>query len=359
MRAPLLLLLLLAACSGVEAEIARTRMREDFKDFLYGGDRGIGEYARTIEQSTTRPVRAEPYQYVGVPYLANYMVMRSVRGLGGTRIRNASDLVSVADRLLHVAAHDPVAVTRAEACLQLARHVVRLPLPPQAEEAPDPKSVPRILEIANDLLQIENRVRKGEKVAAGEVVERLQALAAQRPADMPIARTMVRALAARPVAGEPGAVAAEVERIGPRIVRDAALVSFRDMACGDPWVPGALPDPDPKARLAAAAALLRIRSPVAREAAVRRIENPIDPLESDPDVRRALLRYLAVVGDAGAFEACRVRLDDVDPGVRLHAQEALLAMTGADLPPSAEAWAHWREGQPSWKAPPPPAAESR
>ena len=76
----------------------------------------------------------------------------------------------------------------------------------------------------------------------------------------------------------------------------------------------------------------------------------LDPEEREADVRRQLVRYLGCVPQSPrAFSVCLVRLEDVDEGVRFHAQEALQCMTGTRAGRDPESWRAWRKDHPEWQ----------
>jgi hypothetical protein len=347
--------LLFAACAGVEGDLRRAELRDGLADIVKGTDRGIGEYKAAILDSVTpkAPAGRDRYQYVGAPHLANYRVQWAVRGLGGTRLAGAAHLANVVDMLLFVLAHDPVPATRALCCEQLGRVALRLPLPASGEPEESPNAAANIHVAAKDLAALHARVLANEPVTPGQVVAALEALARETPPDLLLARQAVRALAAPPVGNARGGPVLEAaERLGPGVVRRAIVVALRHVACGDPHLAAELvtTDPSPIVRLEAARVLTRLRAPLARTAALRRLVDPLDPRERDADVRAALLDYVATVGDPDAFEVCVRRLDDVEPTVRLHAGAALVAMTGAtEVPAEAAAWRAWRDPRPEWR----------
>ncbi|MGH7163014.1 MAG: HEAT repeat domain-containing protein [Planctomycetota bacterium] len=349
MRPALLFLFAIGACAGVEVDMARVDLKEGVVELINGGDRGTAHYVANIQKSIAVPSEAGRYQYVGEPHVSNYLVQRSVRRLGRSKARDIEELLFKVDRFVFVATRDPVGAVRATACLQLGRVLLDLPLPPQAPPPADPKTPGRVHQIALDLAALQARIAKQEPVTQEEVVERVQALAAEYPADLLNATQMIRALASPPVSAGPPKVRAGLERVAPGVVRDCILVILRDLACGES--PSAPPDPSPAVRGDAARILRGARSPIARDEAVARLADRVDPKERDPDVRKALLAYLAEVGDPYAFEVAFRRLDDVDPGVRLQSQEALRTMTRADVAASPAAWESWRAERPEWHLP--------
>ncbi|MHC4548094.1 MAG: HEAT repeat domain-containing protein [Planctomycetota bacterium] len=349
MRARLALLLFLAGCAGVEGDVRRAEMKEFFLDLVRGKDRGVGYYASTIKQSTTEVVGGR-YQYTPPAHISHYLVDRSLRGLGGTKIRSSDDLAVATDWLLHALAFDPTASIRSTVCEQLGRILLRLPLTGEPPTPTDPRADRQINTIAQDLFRYGQDARKGKKVTNAEVVERMVALAKQTPPTQQSAQQMARAFAAYPVVGSTSAkIRAQSEKLVPGVVRAAILVSLREVACGDPRQPHREPDPAPIVRAAAAEVLARVQSTIALEAAAQRLQDPIDPAERDADVRRTLITYLGEVGGPRAFATCVVRLDDVEPGVRYRAQQALQHMTGARVGPDAAAWRAWRDKHAEWQ----------
>ncbi len=334
---PLALAILLAGCAGIESDIERAEISEFFQNFVKGKDRGVNGYSRMITDAVTK-VQGGRYQYVPPAHISNFYVDMAVRGLGGTKLPNSDYLAAAADKLLFVLTYDPTGALRSMACEQLGR--LLLPLPPgPVPIAVDGNADVRINQIADDFLAMAVDVRAGKKVPVSSVVERMRALAAERPKSLLSACQMVRILAAQPISGAvSGPVRETAEEIGPAIVRDAILVALRDSAVG---LKDEEPDESALVRQAAAEVLTRVGSPVAQEGAIARLAGGIDPLERDPDVRCALVAYLGVVGGPGAFESCVERLLDLDLGVRLHAQASLQGMTGARADPTPEAWRAW------------------
>ncbi|MGQ0613061.1 MAG: HEAT repeat domain-containing protein [Planctomycetaceae bacterium] len=342
----------LAGCAGVESDIRRAEFRDSVLDIFLGSDRGLGAYVKAIGDSTTKPTGRERYQYVGTQHLASYRVVWALRGLGATRLSSAAELSNAVDRILYVLAHDPVPAVRGAACRELGRIGLRLPLLAGEPPPEDPRAAGNINIAAKDLAVLNLRIEQGEQVPAESVVRELESLVQETPPDLLSALQMVRAVAARPVSGSSGSVAEAAERLVPDLVRRCLLVALRDVACGDAAAPEPAPDPSPLVRLEAAQVLTRLASPWARESALRRLVDRLDPAEIAPDVRRALLAFLGEVGNPDAFEVCLRRLEDVDSGVRYHAAAALQRMTGAvGLAPEAAAWSRWREEHPEWKAP--------
>ncbi len=345
-------LVALAGCAGVESDLRRAELKDSVLDIFLGSDRGLGAYVKAIGDNTTKPAGRERYQYLGTQHMASYRVVWALRGLGSTRLSSAAELSNAVDRLLFVLAHDPVPAVRGTACRELGRIGLRLPLLPGEPPPEDPRAAGNINIAAKDLAVLHARIEDGEPVPAESVVRELESLAQETPPDLLSALQMVRAVAARPVSGSTGSVAEAAERLVPDLVRRCILVALRDVACGDAAAPEPAPDPSPLVRLEAAQVLARLASPWARESALRRLVDRVDPAENAADVRRALLDFLGEVGNPDAFEVCLRRLDDVDSGVRYHAAAALLRMTGAaGVPAEATAWSAWREKHPEWKTP--------
>jgi len=344
------LALALAGCAGIEGDIKRAEMREFFLNFVRGKDRGSGYYAHQIAKSTTKP-RGGAYQYVAPAHLSHFYVERSVRGLGGTRIRTSDDLVRVTDWLLYTLAYDPTVSVRSRACENLGRVLLRLPPGDGPPVADDLQADQRINVAAQDLLGYALARNEGQRVETAKVVERMEALAAEAPPTRQAAMQQVRAFAVDPVYGvRTGPVREAADRLVPGLTRDAILVALRETACGDPLRPQFGADSSPLVRASAARVLARSGSPVALEAALWRLRGAVDPAEHDPDVRGRLIEYFAAVGGPRAFDACVQRLDDHDPAVRYHAQRALQRMTGARVRPTSQSWVEWRTRHPEWGA---------
>jgi len=340
--------MLLLGCAGVEGELKRASMRESLLDLVQGRDRGAGNYGRTIDKSVTT-VEAGRYQYKPPAYLSQWMVEWSVRGLGGTATPNLDYLAFVVDRLLFVMAHDPTGAARSLACEQLGRTLVRFPVAQNPFARAGERADQKINVIAQDLNRQGQDVKLGKKVPVDAVVERVLALEPLRPPDMLSARQVVRVFAAQPVATTTAPRLREVaDRVGPGLLRDSILVSLADVACGNPLHAEFEADPSPLARASALEVLTRSGSDVAKVQAIERLKDPLDPAETDPDVRRRLLAYLGALGGVDSFAVCVVRLGDVDPGVRFFAQQALVRITGAQVTPTAEAWRSWAQEHPEW-----------
>ena len=283
-------------------------------------------------------------------HLSHFYVERSVRGLGGTRVEGSDDLVRVTDWLLYALAYDPTVSVRSRACENLGRVLLRLPLGAEPPQPGDAQADQRINVAAQDLLGYAMESNEGREVEPERIVERMRALASEAPPTRQAAMQQVRAFAVEPVFDTgPGAVRDAMDELLPGVARDAILVALRETACGDAVRPQFGPDDSPVVRAAAARVLARSASPVALADAIARLAGPVDPAERDPDVRVRLVEYLGAVGGPAAFEACRGRLDDHEPGVRFHAQRALQRMTGARVRPTPEAWDAWRARHPEWE----------
>jgi len=333
----------IAGCAGVEGDIRRAEMREGLRDIVQGKDRGVAGYRQTIVRATTQSRAMARYQYAPPAHISHWLVQRSVRGLGGTRLPDAQQMAIAIDALLDVVARDPTAAMRALACHQLGRILLRLPSPAAAGPVATAQSEAKIHEIALDLLRLREAAAAGEPVKIGEVLERMQALALERPLGLRSAREAIRAVASRPVAGTTSqAIKAEAEKVVPPLVRDAVIAALTEVACGRPGGGPDQADESELVRANAAEVLTRLAAPVAREVAAQRLLDPIDPAERDPDVRGCLVQYLGEVGGDAAFAACVARLDDSDSGVRYHAHAALIRMTGARVAPTAAAWSAYR-----------------
>jgi len=351
MRFCLGLLLLLAGCAGIEGDIKRAEMKETFLDLTRGKDRGVGYYTETISGAKTEII-GDRYQYQPPAHISHFLIDRSVRGLGGTEIRNSDDLALVVDWLLFALAFDPTLSVRSAAAEQLGRVILRLPMTELPPAPSDALADQRIHEAAQDLHRYGLDVQAGKQVTHDQVVERMEVLARESPPTRQAAQQAVRAFAIFPVRGAASKkIRAASERLVPGLVRAAILVSLSEIACGDPLRPHWEPDPAPVVRAAAAGVLATTQSAIALDAAAARLADAIDPAERDADVRRQLVRYLGRVPHAPrAFATCLVRLDDVDSGVRYRAQEALQRMTGARVGADSAAWRAWRDDHPEWQA---------
>jgi hypothetical protein len=339
----LALALLLAACAGTESDIERAKIGYFFTNVVKGKDRGLYAYWKMIEDHSTKP-QGGRYQYIAPAHLSNFYIERATRGIGGTKIVNSDYLAGATDKIFIVMAFDPTGAMRSLACEQLGRLI--LPLPPGSAPLPmDNMADVRINQVADDLARMEVDAREGKKVPVSAVVERMRALAQERPRSTLGAHQIVRVLAAKPIVGAaPGPIRSTAEEIGPPIVRDAVIVVLRNAAVG---ISDEDPDDSALVRRCAIDVLTRIGSDAAREGAIRRLGTGIDPPESDPDTRCALLLYLGSVGGPGAFEACLGRFDDLDIGVRYTAQTALQQITGARVPPDAAAWHAYAQTAPA------------
>lgn len=352
MRPGTVLLLLLAGCAGIEGDIKRAEMKEVLLDLTRGKDRGVGYYTETISAAKTEIIGGR-YQYQPPAHISHFLIARSVRGLGGTRIRTSDDLALVADWLLFALAFDPTLSVRSAAAEELGRVLLRLPMTELPPAPSDPRTDERIHTAAQDLHRYGKDVRAGKKVTPAQVVERMEALARESPPTRQAAQQAVRAFAIFPVRGATSKrIRSASERLVPGLVRAAILVSLREVACGDPLRPHNEPDPAAVVRAAAAKVLATAQSPVALDAAAVRLEDAIDPAERDADVRRQLVRYLGrIPSSPQAFQLCLLRLEDVDSGVRYRAQEALQRMTGARVGAQPDAWRAWRDDHPEWRTP--------
>lgn len=349
MRRRLGLLLLLAGCAGIEGDIKRAEMKETFLNITRGKDRGVGYYTETINGAKTEIVSGR-YQYQPPAHISHFLIDRSVRGLGGTRIDSSDDLALVADWLLFALAFDPTLSVRSAAAEQLGRVLLRLPMTDLPPAPSDALADQRIHTAAQDLHRYGQDVQAGKPVTHAQVVERMEALAKESPPTRQAAQQAVRAFAIFPVRGATSKkIRSASERLVPGLVRAAILVSLREVACGDPLRPHREPDPAPFVRAAAAEVLASTQSPVALDAATVRLRDAIDPPERDADVRRRLVLYLGRIPNSPrAFATCLVRLEDVDSGVRYRAQEALQQMTAARVGADPAAWRAWRDDHPEW-----------
>lgn len=351
MRRGSVLLLLLAGCTGIEGDIKRAEMKEAFLDLTRGKDRGVGYYTETFGAAKTEIVGGR-YQYQPPAHISHFLIARSVRGLGGTRIRTSDDLALVTDWLLFALAFDPTLSVRSAAAEELGRVLLRLPMTGLPPAPSDALTDQRIHTAAQDLHRYGQEVRAGKKVTHDQVVERMEALAKESPPTLQAAQQAVRAFAIFPVRGATSQKIRDAsERLVPGLVRAAILVALREVACGDPLRPHREADPAAVVREAAAKVLATTQSPVALRAAAMRLEDAVDPAERDADVRRQLVRYLGrIPRSPQAFRICLVRLEDVDSGVRYRAQQALQRMTGALVGADPDAWRAWRDDHPEWQA---------
>jgi HEAT repeat protein len=310
----------------------------------------VGYYTETINAAKTEIVGGR-YQYQPPAHISHFLIAKSVRGLGGTRINSSDDLALVADWLLFSLAFDPTLSVRSAAAEELGRVLLRLPMTDLPPAPSDALADQRIHTAAQDLHRYGQDVQAGKQVTHDQVVERMEALAKESPPTRQAAQQAVRAFAIFPVRGATSKkIRTASERLVPGLVRAAILVSLREVACGDPLRPHREPDPAAVVRAAAAEVLASTQSPVALRAAAVRLNDAIDPVERDADVRRQLVRYLGRVPHAPlAFRVCLLRLEDVDSGVRYRAQEALQQMTGARVGADPAAWRAWRDDHPEWR----------
>jgi len=350
-------ILLLGSCAKVEFDIWRAKTGENMADLVRGRDRGYFGYREIIEANTLKAAGFDRYQYKEPAHVANYQVTRAVRGLGGTAWPDTDHMAGAVDRLLYVLRHDPTAAVRTAACSQLGRIAERLPAAAVDPYPLNPRHDETIRLIASDLYGMQQRLEKGEKIKQSVVVESLEKLSEQYPTRFLLSLMLMRALSSKPVVQVPaGPVRETLDRVVPPLCRRAISISLAEVACGSE-IHAKLPEDDAAAvRLRAAEVLTMLRDPVARNVAASRCWDEFYPAEQDPHVRRALLDYLGAVGGPRAFEAARRRLANDDISLRLHAQRALIDMTGARVAPDAEAWSAWRAGHPEWQITPDPDA---
>ena len=337
-------------CVKTETDIKWARWKEDMGDVVRGRDRGYLGYRAMIEQATVKGPSSPRYQYIEPAWVSNYLVTRAVRGLGGTKWPNADYASGSVDRLLYVLHYDPTSVVRAAACSQLGRIARRLGV-----EAADPyvyagDADEKIRAIADDLFALKKRLDKKERIKASLVIERVEELGQIYPTRFLPARQVMRACSSPPVAlAPPGPLRETVERVLPGICRRAISISLSEAACGSIYHAKARPDEDATVRARALQVLTALNDPVARDSAIARIWNKVDPDERDPVVRMRLLDYLGKQGSPGAFEAAVRRLDNDLPSVRFSAQAALLHMTGTRVKAQPAAWRSWRLEHPEWQ----------
>jgi HEAT repeat protein len=350
MRPWLAPLLLLAGCAGIEGDIKRAEMKEVFLDLTRGKDRGAPYYTATIAKAKTEIIGGR-YQFQPPAHISHFLIYRSVRGLGGTRIKTSDDLALITDWLLFALVFDPTLSVRSAAAEELGRVLLRLPMTELPPAPSDALTDQRIHTAAQDLHKYGKDVQAGKKVTHDQVVERMEALARESPPTRQAALQAVRAFAIFPVRGASSKkIRAASERLVPALVRSAILIALRETACGDPLRSHREADPAAIVRYAAAKVLASTRSPIAVRAAAVRLDDGIDPAERDADVRRQLVRYLGRVRNSPqAFSVCLLRLEDVDSGVRYRAQEALQNMTGARVGAYPDAWRAWRDDHPEWQ----------
>lgn len=109
---------------------------------------------------------------------------------------------------------------------------------------------------------------------------------------------------------------------------------------------GAVSDPDPRVRMAACTAWLRLGGGDAVAELSRRYRE-----DDDLGVRLRALRALGELKDAAAIPVVVTALDDPDPAVQTRAVQALKQLTGRNLGNDPQAWRTWAaypEGKPSW-----------
>jgi hypothetical protein len=359
MRASVLIALLLTgSCAKVEFDIRRAKFRADMGDLVQGRDRGYFGYRKIIQDNTIKGPRSRHYQYVEPAHVANYEVKRAVRGLGGTEWPNTDYMAGSVDRLLYVLRHDPTARLRVVACSQLGRVAERLPA-----KAVDPYPLTaladeNIRQIASDLYGLQQKMDEGEKVKQSLVVDSLSQLSEKYPTRFLLSLMLMRALSSKPVVlVPPGPVRDKLTEVVPGLCRRCISISLAEVGCGSRIHAKVRADESETVRLRAVEVLTMLRDPVARDLAADRLWDEVYPDESDVHVRRALLNYLGVVGGPRAFEAAVRRLDNDDISLRLNAQEALIAMTGARLEPKPAAWRQWRVEHPEWQMLPGPDSD--
>jgi len=347
MRVLLCLLPLICACAGPERDIYFASVGDDFKDLIYGRDRGLAAYRAEIGKNISS--FSGPYKYMAPAWVSQYRVIRSAYGLGGTRIAGAEDLSRVVDTLFHLLRNDPTGATRGTVCLQLGRIVMRLPVDTNDPIKAAPRAEEKINSIASDLWKIKDKLEKGQKVKSSVALELLEQLEELRVPRLDSGVQVVRACSLPPiVTATTGKVHDKREEIVPGLVRDAILVALRETACGH----GSRvePDPEPFVRMDALDVLIRLASPVARDAAAARLAGDLDAPETDPPVRVKLVEYLGVVGGRAAFVACLDRLrDPEDQSVRFMAHAALIKMTGVRIGIERAEWAAWLMNHPEWQ----------
>jgi hypothetical protein len=332
---------------------ARLDMGASLERTFWGTDRGPAYYGGVIDKWTLLTPGQRRYEFTKQDFiLANFEIHNALRGLGGTKVKTSRDFAYVTDKILWVLAHDPLPADRAVACEELGRLVLRLPDPEKPFEPGTAASAVRINLITRDLREIQMRVVKGENVKVSELVKTINAMADETPTHTRSARQQIRAMTAAPVANAGTKVELATAKVLPELLRRAMLVSLHSAATGDTDDPDGEPDPAEMVRTAAADVLARIGCPIARDDAVSRLSGALDPKEREPDTRRNLLRYLGAIGGAKAFEVCLDALEnDLDSGVRYHAQLALVRMTG-QAQRSFDAWARWLSENPDWSKTP-------
>jgi hypothetical protein len=365
-----LLLVLVPSCAKVEFDIWRAKVGENTTDLYRGKDRGYFGYRQMIEDATIRGSGIRRYQYVKPAHVSNYLVTRAVRGLGGTnwpgstRRANTDYMAGTVDRLLDVLYRDPTPSVRQQVCSQLGRVARRLSLMSNGPIPEDPYELlpgsdVNIRQTTSDLVGLQTRINKGERISQKFVVAALEEFHANPPRRSLLALDMMRAASSRPIAAAPpGPIRDAARTIVPRLCLRAISITLTELACGSLVASGANPDESDRVRLRAIQVLTSLRDPTAREAAAGRLWNDLDPLETSEPVKSAILVYLGTVGGPHAFEAAVRQLDHGHTSVRFHAQAALITMTGVRMDADANAWRGWRSKNPKWRIPETYAAES-
>jgi len=354
MRAgPLFAILLLCGCGKVQFDIWKAKTSENFADVFQGRDRGYFGYRRILGEYTKRVPGLRRYQYVPPAHVANYQVQRAVRGLGGTEWPNTDFMAGCVDRLFYVLRYDPTPSARAEACGQLGRLARRIPIGAADPYPVNPRHDEAIRQIASDLFTLQQRLAEGERVKQSVVVASIEKLEPLHPTRLISAMQLMRALSSRPAVLVPDGPLREVlTRVVPPLCRRSISIVLAEVSTGSAVDPRIRPDDAPAVRRRALEVLVALRDPVARDTASARAWDELYPGEQDPHARRVLVEYLGVAGGPRAFEAALRRLDnDEEVSVRLKAQSALIAMTGARVAPDAAAWRGWREERPEWRLP--------
>ena len=342
-----LVLSLCASCNSIRRDIWLASIGDDLMDVVHGGDRGLWSYRAKIREATTE--RSGPYLYRAPAHVNQYRVNRAVHGLGGTRTENAEQLAQVFDVLFQVARNDPTPLVRSSACRQIGRVLARLSIDPHDRIDPDPTAEAKIHTLVSDLFTLQVKISKGVRVANSDVLQLMKLLKEQRPPRLHTAIELVRALSLPPIARTaPGSIRDFREKIVPGMVRDAGLVVLREIACGHPLT-RTRPDRSPTVRSAAARVLAGLRSAVARDSAIARLNHELDPPERDATVRVDLVQYLAAIGGPEAFDACLLRMEDTDLSVRYHVNVAMQTITGLRTPRTRKQWEAWRAKRPRWQ----------
>ena len=107
-----------------------------------------------------------------------------------------------------------------------------------------------------------------------------------------------------------------------------------------------LQDEASKVRICACQELAKRREPQATELLTKTVGN-----ESDSDVRLSAVAALSGHKGEQVRVALRGALESQDPAFQLAAMRSLKTVTGANLPPNAEAWVAYLDGNPSDKKP--------